>query len=167
MKLKKGFTMVELVIVIAVIAILAGILIPVFANVIEKANINKSLQQARNALKLYLTENADNLTGQENYIVFSGNCAFEVIAGQFVDEAIPFGTTDTPDDNTDITVNESKMLDVKGKQYYKWPTAFSVSRPSYAEVAPGIYCLYNSQYEIPPIQYELLTIQYELPPTTR
>ena len=35
---KKVFTIVELVIVIAVIAILAAVLIPTFSNVIEKAN---------------------------------------------------------------------------------------------------------------------------------
>lgn len=38
MKLKKGFTLVELVVVIAVIVILSAILIPTFSNVIEKAN---------------------------------------------------------------------------------------------------------------------------------
>ena len=35
---KKGFTIVELVIVIAVIAILAGVMIPTFGGVIENAN---------------------------------------------------------------------------------------------------------------------------------
>ena len=35
---KKGFTLVELVIVIAVIAILAGVMIATFSNVVEKAN---------------------------------------------------------------------------------------------------------------------------------
>ncbi len=37
---KKGFTIVELVIVIAVIAILAAVLIPTFSSLIEKANIS-------------------------------------------------------------------------------------------------------------------------------
>ena len=46
---KKGFTIVELVIVIAVIAILAAVLIPTFAGVISKANASKALQEAKNA----------------------------------------------------------------------------------------------------------------------
>ena len=47
-KLKKGFTIVELVIVIAVVAILAGVLIPVFSNVVKKANVSKDTQLVRN-----------------------------------------------------------------------------------------------------------------------
>ncbi len=47
-KLKKGFTIVELVIVIAVIAILAAVLIPVFSNVVDKANKSKDTQLVRN-----------------------------------------------------------------------------------------------------------------------
>lgn len=41
---KKGFTVVELVIVIAVIAILAAVLIPTFANLIQKANMSVDMQ---------------------------------------------------------------------------------------------------------------------------
>lgn len=45
---KKGFTLVELVIVIAVIAILAGVLIPTFSSVINSAKENAVLQAAKN-----------------------------------------------------------------------------------------------------------------------
>ncbi len=50
MKNRKGFTIVELVIVIAVIAILAAVLIPTFSGVIEKSNKSAALQEARAAL---------------------------------------------------------------------------------------------------------------------
>lgn len=43
---KKGFTIVELVIVIAVIAILAGVLIPTFAGIVDKANKSAAQQEA-------------------------------------------------------------------------------------------------------------------------
>ncbi len=46
---KKGFTIVELVIVIAVIAILAAVLIPTFSSVVNKANESSALQSVRNA----------------------------------------------------------------------------------------------------------------------
>ena len=42
---KKGFTLVELVIVIAVIAILAAVLIPTFSNIVKAANISADLQK--------------------------------------------------------------------------------------------------------------------------
>lgn len=47
---KKGFTLVELVIVIAVIAILAAVLIPTFATVIEKGKRSAALQAVRNEM---------------------------------------------------------------------------------------------------------------------
>lgn len=53
---RKGFTIVELVIVIAVIAILAGVLMPTFASVVKKATIayDTSLVKNRNtALAAY------------------------------------------------------------------------------------------------------------------
>ena len=56
---RKGFTIVELVIVIAVIAILAGVLIPTFSGIVTKANESKALQEARNA---YTETLADDLT---------------------------------------------------------------------------------------------------------
>lgn len=48
---KKGFTIVELVIVIAVIAILAGVLIPTFSGIVKNAKESKTLQEAQNAYK--------------------------------------------------------------------------------------------------------------------
>ena len=44
---KKGFTIVELVIVIAVIAILAAVLIPTFSNLVKKANMSADQQAVR------------------------------------------------------------------------------------------------------------------------
>lgn len=55
---KRGFTIVELVIVIAVIAILASVLIPTFANVVTKAKESKNLQDVRN---VYTQALADHL----------------------------------------------------------------------------------------------------------
>lgn len=51
MKNRKGFTIVELVIVIAVIAILAAVLIPTFSGVISKANQSAAQQTAMQAVK--------------------------------------------------------------------------------------------------------------------
>ena len=53
---KHGFTLVELIIVIAVIGVLAAILIPTFSNVIDKANAKSALSDARNTVTQYLTD---------------------------------------------------------------------------------------------------------------
>lgn len=57
--LKKGFTLVELVIVIAVIAILSAVLIPTFGNVIQNSKNTAAYQNASNALNGYITNQAE------------------------------------------------------------------------------------------------------------
>ena len=52
---KKGFTIVELVIVIAVIGILAGVMIPTFAGIIDLANGSNRDQEAKNAFTNYFS----------------------------------------------------------------------------------------------------------------
>ena len=66
-KNRKGFTIVELVIVIAVIGILATVLVPTFGDVIGKANASKDLQAAKNAYTLYVgnVDYADGETAAE------------------------------------------------------------------------------------------------------
>ena len=61
----KGFTIVELVIVIAVIAILAAVLIPTFSSVIKKAKMSADQQYIRNInmilLEEEITDKAENI----------------------------------------------------------------------------------------------------------
>ena len=85
---KKGFTIVELVIVIAVIAILAGVMIPTFGGVIEKAN-QSAVQQVATSLykEAYALDLAD-------------------------------GTIDGKDEATDImTVGEDKAVLYDGESF--------------------------------------------------
>ena len=60
-KFKKAFTITELVIVIAVIAILAAVLIPTFSTVISKANESAAMQECRNEW----TEKSVDIIGNE------------------------------------------------------------------------------------------------------
>ena len=77
---KKGFTIVELVIVIAVIAILAAVLIPTFSGVITKAQESAAIQEAaalyKEAYALHLADGT--LDGNE------GTTAIEKVAGKYV-----------------------------------------------------------------------------------
>ncbi len=77
---KKGFTIVELVIVIAVIAILAAVLIPTFSGVIKKANQSAAMQYAASLYKEALAlDLADGVAdGKE------GNAAITTVEGKTV-----------------------------------------------------------------------------------
>ena len=57
---KKGFTIVELVIVIAVVAILAAVLIPTFVNVVNKANVSNDTALVKNINTTLATEEVED-----------------------------------------------------------------------------------------------------------
>ena len=92
---KKGFTIVELVIVIAVIAILAAVLIPTFTGVTEKAQKSAALQNAENAWKEFLGEYADKMDKVQDFdgAIKSGDYFFEITDGQLGDIIDTFDTT--------------------------------------------------------------------------
>lgn len=83
---KKGFTIVELVIVIAVIAVLAGIMIPTFGNVIDNANKSAAQQGARNAYtQCYAADLADGVidgtTDGTTAVTAPADCTYTVSGG--------------------------------------------------------------------------------------
>ena len=65
---KRGFTLVELVIVIAVIAILAGVMIAVFANVVNKANESAKLQDEKQAEIQQKLEDIEQKLNNQNWL---------------------------------------------------------------------------------------------------
>ena len=83
---KKGFTIVELVIVIAVIAILAGVLIPTFAGIVAKANKSAVEQETRAALTVILAEENGQLDKNAKYYFLyktkDGVEYFQVVDGE-------------------------------------------------------------------------------------
>ena len=64
---RKGFTIIELVIVIAVIAILAGVLIPTFASVVKKADDSAILQEVTAARTIILSEENGQMDDTKTY----------------------------------------------------------------------------------------------------
>ena len=58
--LKRGFTIMELVIVIAVIAVLAAVLIPTFANITNRANESANEQTVTSMNRILMAESVEN-----------------------------------------------------------------------------------------------------------
>ncbi len=100
-KTKRGFTITELVIVIAVIAILAAVLIPTFSNVINRANESAAMQEARSEYDNFSPEVVlDDSYGNDFLLVYKENAdaekCFVVVDGQFNPDAASLsGTTVT------------------------------------------------------------------------
>lgn len=80
---KKGFTIVELVIVIAVIAILAAVLIPTFAGIIRKANLSIDQQLVAQMNNVLYAEEA--LGGKPTHVIG----AKEILSANGLDDFSP------------------------------------------------------------------------------
>ena len=97
---KKGFTIVELVIVIAVIAILSAVLIPTFSGITNSAQEKADQATARNEYTQYMSD-MDNLDDTVDYVLVKGvyydvNDSFEPIEGTPVaGKYVLDGATDT------------------------------------------------------------------------
>lgn len=68
-KNKKGFTIVELVIVIGVIGILSAILIPTFVTLTDRANEASLKSNLANAYSMYAAQAADSVYQDEEGVV--------------------------------------------------------------------------------------------------
>lgn len=108
MKNKKGFTIVELVIVIAVIAILAAVLIPTFSGVIQKSNESSALQEATSTMKSTLA--------MSDYGTIAENTQFIVVKGSTIykfsyegNQIKSYNADELPNDWNTIVVNKAHI----------------------------------------------------------
>lgn len=121
---KKGFTIVELVIVIAVIAILAAVLIPTFSGVIDKAQESKAVQEARNAYTQYVLElDLKQYTPEADLFFHSENYCVHIVDGSVT------GTTKVP--NGCVETHDNKVLaPTNSPSGAKWQVGTPATPPS-------------------------------------
>ena len=86
-KRKEGFTIVELVIVIAVIAILAAVLIPTFSSLIRKANLSNDQSTIRNMNTTLAIESASQAE-----IQYAGDAVTILNANGFAGKYSPYSS---------------------------------------------------------------------------
>ena len=109
---KKGFTIVELVIVIAVIAILAAVMIPTFGGIIKKANKSSAEQTAASSYKeAYALAIADGKIDAAGEVYEVGGYAF-VFTGSIED--LDVAVSDTNNDGYVVTVVDGKVVVTEG-----------------------------------------------------
>lgn len=137
-KMKKAFTITELVIVIAVIAILAAVLIPTFTTVVNNANESAAMQETKSewtncSAEIVTTVNASDM----NYLIVHEGYAFVVANGNFEVEPV---TVETGDDNAisaadtfvykenTYTLGEAitQITDSEDQELYKFNKDFTV-----------------------------------------
>ena len=120
---KRGFTIVELVIVIAVIAILAGVLVPTFTGIVKKAKASARAQQAASTYQAAIAysdfgsyDNGDKDVVDAYILVKEGDDSyyFAVEGGVIADE-----TTTVPDltNYEPVTMDAKDVMD--GVVFYK------------------------------------------------
>lgn len=116
---KQAFTIVELVIVIAVIVILAAIIIPTYSNLVKKANEATALVDAKNMITEML---ADILSGDKDaadILVFSkkGNDVFLYGYDASRGVVLPYKVSPLKDFGKNLTVTD-------GHEFYKQAASF-------------------------------------------
>ena len=139
---QKGFSVVELVIVIAVIGILAAVLIPTFNSIIESANESRAKQEITNAMKEY-TLIDPNANLNDYVIVYYENNSDNTIK--------IFGYKDK-----ELYVIESEYILKENELYVNTKNYLEVSTESLSNFSDHIRLFkYKKEYDIEYVEYSV------------
>ena len=136
-KLKRAFTITELVIVIAVVAILAAVLIPTFANIIDKANESADTQTVASLNKIL---SAEQVVSGEKPETMSEVVEQAASGGYLVSALTP--TSEGNDILWDRESNRFVLADSSGEIIYK------DSATTATETDENFWKIYASESEI-------------------
>ncbi len=112
-KMKKGFTLTELVIVIAVIAILAAVLIPTYTTLVRKANISADTQLCKNMNTALATE--QNVESMQQVVEILDDAGYGI--GKFNPTTEDYRFVWDKDSNQILLLNEKMEVVSHAKDY--------------------------------------------------
>lgn len=119
---QKGFSVVEVVIVIAVIGILATVLIPTFSHLIDKANISKAEQEVKAGIKNVYANNLD-LDFDKLVIAYNDDSELEYL--------FTYKNQELKLVEFDNYTESEKILIVDGIMYYAYGESINNELPNY------------------------------------
>ena len=150
---KKGFTIVELVIVIAVVAILAAVLIPTFSNLVKKANLSADQVAVKNMnTALAVESKPEDIESAVKLLDEAGYNAFEALIpvskGYTFYWMVSNNTIVLADENLKVVFpsnlkDEDLTDDIAAGEAYNLKGGYVVDAPANAETL--LDAIYNGQ----------------------